>query len=270
MTAPLRFVLVEKKDCIAKVTLNRPERLNALAPEVADDLVSAITDVSKDDSVGVVIFTGAGRAFCSGGDIKTLAGGEEKSAYSSEAIEEIRRGFEPAQAVILGIQRMEKPTIAMVNGAATGAGMDIAFACDMRIGGPATRFASSYIKIGLFPGWGGTWLLPRVIGLAKAAEMVMTGDAIEAEEALRIGALNKLVPAEQLETAVMELAKRLAAGPPIALRLAKLNLYKGLEIDLETAMKFAAASETITLSSQDHREGAQAFREKRSPKYTGR
>ena len=270
MTAPARFVLVEKGDRIAKVTLNRPERLNALAPELVDDLIAAIQDITKDDSIGVVIFTGAGRAFCSGGDIKTLAGGEEKSAYRSGVTEDIRRGFEPAQAVILGIQRMEKPTIAMVNGPATGAGMDIAFACDIRIGGPAVRFVSSYIKIGLFPGWGGTWLLPRVIGLPKAVEMVMTGDAIEAEEALRLGALNKLVPAEQLESATMDMARKLAAGPPIALRLAKLNLYKGLEIDLETAMKFAAASETITLSSQDHREGAQAFREKRPPKYSGR
>ena len=165
---------------------------------------------------------------------------------------------------------MEKPTIAMVNGVASGAGMDIASACDIRTGTSKSRFLAAYIRIGLFPGWGGTWLYPRVMGLAKAAELIFTGEFLEAEEAYRLGMLNKLVSEEELEPVTMEMARKIADGPPIALRLAKLNLYKGLEVDLETGMRFAAASATIPLTSEDHWEGVKAFREKRAPKCQGR
>ncbi len=266
--APL--LLVERSDRIAKLTLNRPERLNALTPELVDELVAAIDELGDDDDIGVVVITGAGRAFCSGADVGSLSGGNAKSSYTNRTPDNIRRGFSGAQKVVLGLQRMEKPVIAMVNGAAAGAGMDIAFVCDIRIGTANTRFVAAYIKIGLFPGWGGTWLYSRVIGLPKAAEMIFTGDTMDADEAYRVGALNKLVAADELESATMEMAAKIANGPPIAMRLAKLNLYKGLEIDLETAMRFAAAVETITLTSEDHVEGAQAFREKRAPKYQGR
>ena len=158
----------------------------------------------------------------------------------------------------------------MVNGVAVGAGLDLAAGCDIRIGTPRTRFMCAYIKIGLFPGFGGTWLYPRVLGsLGKAAEMLFTGDFMEADEAKQLGFLNKLVDEEDLENEVMVMAKKIADGPPIAIRLSKLMLYKGLEFDLETAMKMAAAAETITLSSKDHLEGADAFREKRNPEYRG-
>ncbi|MBI3744396.1 MAG: enoyl-CoA hydratase [Chloroflexi bacterium] len=265
-----RVCLLEKRDRIARITLNRPDRLNALNRDLELALIEAIHDVAKDDSVNVVILTGNGRAFCSGGDVSGLGGARTGTGYQSEVIDDIRRNFAHAQEIVLGIQRMEKPTIAMVNGIASGAGMDIACACDIRTGCDKTRFMSAYIRIGLFPGWGGAWLYPRVMGVPKAAEFMFTGDFLEADEAHRIGMLNKLVPQDQLESATMELARKIANGPPIALRLAKLNLYKGLEIDLETAMKFAAASETITLTSQDHREGTAAFREKRAPKYQGK
>ncbi|MSQ26390.1 MAG: enoyl-CoA hydratase [Dehalococcoidia bacterium] len=267
---PAAPLLIEKIGRITTITLNRPDKLNSLNPQMAALLASTITELSRDDDVGVVVITGAGRAFCSGADVGGLGGGAEKSAYTSRSADDVRRGFGTAQEIILGLQRMEKPAIAMVNGVAAGAGFDIACACDIRIGCPDTRFLAAYIRIGLFPGWGGTWLYPRVIGLAKAAEMIFTGDFLEADEALRVGALNKLVAKDDLKATTMAMAEKIAKGPPIAMRLAKLNLYKGLEIDLDTAMKFAAASETITLASEDHREGAQAFREKRAPNFQGR
>ena len=165
---------------------------------------------------------------------------------------------------------MEKPTIAMVNGVAVGAGFDLACACDIRVGSPAARFMVAFVRIGLFPGYGGTWLYARALGsLGKAAELLFTGDFLEAEEARQYGLLNHLVDAEKLELFTMEMAQKIAQGPPIAIRLAKLLLYKGLEFDLETAMQMAAAAETITLTSQDHREGVTAYREKRPANYRG-
>ncbi|MEE9284528.1 MAG: enoyl-CoA hydratase-related protein [Dehalococcoidia bacterium] len=270
MAAEDRLVLVETKDRIARITLNRPERLNALTPELEEQLVQVIRDIDADDDIGVLVLTGAGRAFCSGADVSGLASGARRTGYNSGSLDDIRRGFSTPQEIIQGLQRMEKPTIAMVNGVASGAGLDIACACDLRTGSDRARFLAAYIRIGLFPGWGGTWLYPRVMGLAKAAEMIFTGEFMEADEAYRLGMLNKLVAPEELEPVTMALAAKIAGGPPIAMRLAKLNLYKGLEIDLETAMKFAAACETITLSSQDHQEGVTAFREKRPPNYQGR
>jgi enoyl-CoA hydratase/carnithine racemase len=166
---------------------------------------------------------------------------------------------------------MEKPVIAMVNGAAVGAGFDLSCGCDIRIGSPRARFMVAYVRIGLFPGFGGTWLYPRMLGsIGKAAELLFTGDFMEAEEAYRLGFLNKLVPEEELENTTREMARKIASGPPIAIRLSKLMLYKGLEFDLETAMKMAAAAETITLTSRDHEEGTAAFRESRRPMYEGR
>ena len=171
---------------------------------------------------------------------------------------------------MLCLQRMEKPVIAMINGSAVGAGFDIACACDIRIGTPQARFMVAYVRIGLFPGFGGTWLYPRMLGsIGKAAEMLFTGDFLEADEAHRLGFLNKLVPEEDLESATLETAQKIAAGPPIAIRLSKLMLYKGLEFDLDTAMRMAAAAETITLTSKDHLEGTSAIRESRKPEYRG-
>jgi 2-(1,2-epoxy-1,2-dihydrophenyl)acetyl-CoA isomerase len=165
---------------------------------------------------------------------------------------------------------MEKPVIAMINGASVGAGFDLAAGCDIRIGTPRARFMVAYVRIGLFPGFGGTWLYPRMLGsIGKAAEMLFTGDFLEAEEAHRLGFLNHVVSEDDIYAFTMEMARKIANGPPIAIRLSKLMLYKGLEFDLDTAMKMAAAAETITLTSKDHLEGTSAFRESREPKYEG-
>jgi len=255
---------------IARITLNRPERLNAINDQMQVEIASAVAEADADPSVRVLIITGAGRAFCAGGDLNQLGGSSNGSGegWASGNADEVRRSFQLAQNMILGVQRCEKPVIAMVNGVATGAGLDLACACDIRIGTPRSRFMSAYVRIGLFPGFGGTWLYPRTLGsLGRAAEMLFTGDFLEAEEAYRLGFLNRLVPEDELEATTLAMAERIAAGPPMAIRLSKLMLYKGLEFDLETAMKMAAAGETITLTSRDHVEGVAAFREKRDAQY---
>ena len=266
-------ILLEKDTAerIAWLTINRPNRRNALNDATLSEMSGAMEDLADDDAVRVVVLTGAGQAFCSGGDLQGLRGGNEPSAWVSDNPDDVRRGFRGAQRLIMAIQRMEKPVIAMVNGTAVGAGFDLACACDIRIGCPSSRFMVAYVRIGLFPGFGGTWLYPRMLGsIGKAAEMLFTGEFMEADEAHRLGFLNKLVPEEELRATTLEMAQKIAAGPPIAIRLSKLMLYKGLEFDLETAMQMAAAAETITLSSRDHEEGTAAIRESRKPEYEGR
>ena len=255
---------------IARLTLNRPDRLNAINDQMQVEIADAVAVADADPDVRVLIITGAGRAFCAGGDMNQLGGSSNGngSGWSSGNADRVRRSFRLAQDMILGVQRCEKPVIAMVNGVATGAGLDLACACDIRIGTPRSRFMSAYVRIGLFPGFGGTWLYPRTMGsLGRAAEMLFTGEFLEAEEAYRLGFLNRLVEEDELEATTLAMAERIAAGPPIAIRLSKMMLYQGLEFDLETAMKMAAAGETITLTSQDHVEGVAAFREKRAAEY---
>ena len=255
---------------ITRITLNRPDRLNAINDQMQVEIADAVSRADDDPDARVVIITGAGRAFCAGGDMNQLGGSANGNGngWTSGNADQVRRSFKLAQDMILGVQRCEKPVIAMVNGVATGAGLDLACACDIRTGTPQSRFMSAYVRIGLFPGFGGTWLYPRTLGsLGRAAEMLFTGDFLEAEDAYRLGFLNRLVSEDELEETTMELARRIAAGPPIAIRLSKLMLYKGLEFDLETAMKMAAAGETITLTSQDHVEGVAAFRQKRAAEY---
>jgi enoyl-CoA hydratase/carnithine racemase len=259
-------LLLEKNEGIAVLTLNRPERMNALNPKMSEELAQALQEVNQDDEARVLVVTGAGKAFCTGADVGGMSAEERKP----KGAEEIRRGFRNIQAIILGLHRLEKPTIAMINGAAVGGGFDLACSCDLRTGSEHARFMVAFTRIGLFPGWGGTWLYPRIIGVPKAAEMLFTGDFMEAKEAERYGLLNRLIPAADLEKETMSLARRIADGPPIAIRLAKMQLYKGLDMDLETALQVAAACETITLTSEDHKEGVAAFREKRRPHYKGK
>ena len=271
MSTAYQTILVERDAAgIARLTLNRPDRLNAINDTMQEEMGDALEALDRDDTVRVVVVTGAGRAFSAGGDTQRLAGGREEGAWNSGSAEAVRRGFKKTQRMMLAFQRIEKPTIAMVNGVAVGAGMDLACACDIRVGCPNSRFMVAYIKVGLFPGFGGTWLYARHLPLGKAAELLFTGDWLEAEEAHRLGLLQKLVPVEELESATMEMARKIAEGPPIAIRLAKLMLYKGLEFDFDTALAMAATGETITLTSQDHQEGMAAFREKRKPSYKGR
>ena len=256
-------IIYDKIDKIAKVSLNRPQRMNAATEQLWDEVTHAIGVADKDDDVRVVIITGVGRAFCAGDDHSMLRDMEGTRTFPQD------RG-DILLPLFLGLQRLGKPTIAMVNGVAAGGGFDLALACDIRVGSPNSRFMVAFTRIGIVPGSGGTWLLPHIVGLPKACELTVTGDFVEGEEAYKIGLLNKFVPAEKLEDETMALARKIAQGPPIALKMDKLAIYKSLSTDFETAQAFGAACEAITLHTEDHKEGVRAFAEKRPPVFKGK
>lgn len=264
-------VLVERSESIATIRLNRPERRNAMDGATLDALGSAIKSAGDDDDVRMVIITRSGGSFCAGADTDEMMGGSRPGphALGDGGTEGLRRRFKNAQRVILGIHKMEKPSIATVNGPAVGPGFDIACACDIRTGSTTAKFMSAFVRIGLFPGNGETSLYPRLLGLGRAAELFYTGNFLEAEEAYNAEFLNRLEAPEDLEHVTMKLAGKIAAGPPIAHRLAKMMMYRGPEMDLDTAMQMAAAAESITLSSAGHAEGLAAARERRKPEYRG-
>lgn len=270
---PQRAIIVERhsETGVGVITLNCPQRRNALSNEMLIALDVAITDISDDESIRAIVLTGAGESFCSGADTDELAGGLGRGLHTPGpgGAEALRRGFELPRKVILGLFDMEKPVIAALRGPAVGAGLDLACACDMRIATPDARFSAAYIKVGLFPGYGGTWFYPRMFGMAKAAEMMLTGDFISADEALAAGFLNQIVDEDELHGQALKLAARLAAGPPIAVRLAKTMMHRSLSMDLSTSLHISAAAESITLSSQDHAEGMDAARQGRAPEFRG-
>ncbi|MFH1088162.1 MAG: enoyl-CoA hydratase-related protein [Chloroflexota bacterium] len=265
---PFETIAVSKQDHVATVTLSRPERLNAMNRQMFSELTAALEELDADEDVRVVVLTGAGRAFCAGDDISVK--GSEKTSLVETRPEAMRLSIRQSQKLIKKLQSLTKPTIAMVNGPAVGGGFDLALACDLRMGSDKARFRVAFTRLGLVPGTGGPWLLPRVVGLPKAAELLFTGDFLEAREAERIGVLSRLVPAEQLQQETMELAKRIAGNPPIALRLDKMFLYKCLEVDLDTALDMISAAEPNCIASEDHREGIAAFRQKREPVFRGK
>lgn len=260
-------VILKKEGHIATITMNRPEMMNALNIQMLQEMVAAIDEIARNDDVRVVVLTGAGRVFCSGADISE---GGKASGLSGTPVEMHHNVRNSYQKVALGLQRLDKPTIAMVNGAAVGAGCDFAFACDMRVGSEKARFRNGFVRVGLIPGGGGTWLYTRLMGLGRGLEFLFTGDFLEAEEAEHIGVLNKIVPAEDLERETMELAQKIANNPPLAVQMSKMMAYKALDSDLEAALEQAAACQALALSSEDHREGVNAFIEKREAHFKGR
>ncbi|MEA1958497.1 MAG: enoyl-CoA hydratase-related protein [Chloroflexota bacterium] len=260
-------ITLKKEDNLAILTMNRPDKMNALTSKMLLEMVEAVSDVAQDQDTRVMILTGAGKVFCSGADIS--GGGWESGLAGSpnELHYNIRTSY---QRVALGIQGMQKPTIAMVNGSAVGAGCDFAFACDMRVGCDRSKFRNSFVKVGLIPGGGGAWFYTRLLGLGRGLEFLFTGDFIEAEEAYRIGVLNRLVASEQLESTTMELARKIASNPPLAVQMSKMLAYRALDSDLEAALELAAPCQALALSSEDHREGVNAFIEKRAPLFKGK
>ncbi len=259
-------ILVTQQDTVAIVTLNRPERMNTMGGTLVEDTIAVLTSFQQDQNVRAVILTGAGqRAFCAGADVQNLQNQSEEATAM-----ERRRYVHSAQKLTLAIRQLEKPVIAAVNGVAAGGGCDIALACDIRIASEQARFGEVFARIGLFPGTGGTYFLPRLVGIAKALELIWTGDVIDAQEAERIGLVSRVVPPEGLMAAAIAFAQRLTQGPPLAISLAKTAVYQGLDLDIHSAFEYAATAESITLTSEDHREGVTAFREKRSPHFQGR
>jgi 2-(1,2-epoxy-1,2-dihydrophenyl)acetyl-CoA isomerase len=261
-----KCLIYEVKDGIATLTLNRPERLNALGDTLRDDLHDAIVKSSVDPDVRVIVVTGAGKGFCAGGDVKAM--NENREAGRERPL--LEKVTPSRDRTLLAMQDAPQPIIAAVNGAAAGAGMNLALACDIRIASTAARFAQAFVRRGLHPDWGGTYFLPRIVGMAKAAELIFTGDLIDAEEALRLGIVSRVVAPEELMPAVHELARKIAAGPPVAIRLARRALYHNAECDLRQALEFETFAQNVCQETDDAREGIRAFVEKRAPVFRGR
>jgi 2-(1,2-epoxy-1,2-dihydrophenyl)acetyl-CoA isomerase len=254
----LRF---EIEGPVAILTLDRPEALNALTIPVKVALRQALESIATDRAVRAVILTGAGRAFCAGQD---LAEREQPDAAPLDV--EVRERYNP---IIRALRSMGQPVIAAVNGVAAGAGASLAFACDLRIAAEEARFVLAFGRIGLVPDSGATWFLPRLVGPAKASELALVGDTVDAAEALRIGLVTRIVPGGQLMVEARALADRLAAGAPLAMSLTKGALERSLTIGLDDALDGEAKLQGIAGASADHAEGLAAFREKRSPRFTG-
>jgi 2-(1,2-epoxy-1,2-dihydrophenyl)acetyl-CoA isomerase len=260
-------VLYQRHDGIVTLTLNRPDTLNAMNEAMMGEIERVLIALEADTTARVVILTGAGRAFSSGGDQKRGGDVVPPSFFDGDPggalIERLNR-------CILRMQRLPKPIIGSINGVAAGAGMNIALATDLRIASDAARFGEVFARVGLVPDGGGTYFLPRLVGTAKAMELILLADIIDAQEALRIGLVNHVVPAEQLEQETLKLAERLAQGPTVAYGLAKTGLYQGLGMSLEDVLNMEARNQAIAARTPDRAEGVAAFREKRPPRFTGR
>ena len=257
-------VLFKKEGGVAWITMNRPEVLNAWDPELIHNLADRLSDVGQDEEVRAVVITGAGKAFSAGGDIKV-----QKQFLDQPLAARLERAT-VGQWITRHITSMEKPVIAAVNGAAVGAACDMALACDIRIASENASFSELFIRRGLIPDMGGMFFLPRLVGVAKAKELIFSGDIIDAWEAERIGLVNKVVPAEKLEIETRELARRLANGPTKAIGLAKKVINKSLSTDLETSLDYALQALTICYYTEDHAEATRAFWEKREPQFKGK
>jgi enoyl-CoA hydratase/carnithine racemase len=250
---------------ITTITLNRPEKLNALAGHMRRDLAEALESAGSDRSVHVVVITGAGRAFCAGGDIRAMAALiEEKDA------DEFSRLLGSARRVITAIRQMPKPVIASIGGPASGAGFNLALACDLRIASTDASFSQSFVKVGLHPDWGGTYFLPRLVTPNKACELFFLGETLDANEAQRLGIVNFVVEPAALETETRKLAERLRAAPAISIAAAKQAVYMSQTAELEEMLRFETEAQLRCFESEDGREGVRAFLEKREPKFTGR
>jgi 2-(1,2-epoxy-1,2-dihydrophenyl)acetyl-CoA isomerase len=262
MTTTSQTVLLDVAENVATITLNRPEKLNALNAELLDALPAIMERAAEDKDVRCVILTGSGRGFCAGGDIAGMANREP----IANPVEHLRRNEEASRL----LHDMPKPTIAMINGPAAGAGLSLALACDMRFAAESARLGTAFVKIGFSGDYGGTWMLQRLVGPAKARELYFTGDLIDAREAERIGLVNRTVPDDKLAAETRALAARLAAGPPIALARMKQNMNLGLISDYSKLLDAEAEGMVMTGSTEDNREALKAFLEKRPPTFHGR
>lgn len=254
-------VRYDVSDAVLTLTLDRPDALNAFDRRMKEELLEAFRRAGRDHAVRVVILTGAGRAFSAGQDLKERMGADVPDLGT-----ELRERYNP---LILAMRRLDKPIIGAINGVAAGAGCSIALACDMRICAEGASFIEVFGRVGLIPDTGSTWFLPRLVGAARAAEMIFTTEPLDAEVAERLGLVNRVVPAGRLMEEARALALRLAAAAPLALALAKRALNHSLETDLVSALEYEAQLQTVAGRSADHAEGVAAFVEKRPARFTG-
>jgi len=257
----LANVLVERHGRVARVTVNRPDKLNALNVATRSDIMAAFEDLARDDEVRVIIVTGAGeKAFVAGADINEFAG---TTAVGQRAVMRGSRAFD-------AVEDCPKPVIAMINGFALGGGCELALACDIRIASSKAKFGQPEIKLGIIPGGGGTQRLTRLVGEGKAMELILTGDMIGAEEAERIGLVNYVVAPEELEAKTMEVANKIAEMSPVALAMAKQAVKNAARLDLRAGLEAEVDLFALCFSSEDKEEGVRAFSEKRKPDFKGR
>lgn len=265
--APL--LLVEREGPVLTVTLNRPEKRNPISEIVmVDALCDTFMAADRDLSVRAVILTGAGSAFCSGGDLKQMAPdvGDLRASLPAQT----RRNYRAAiQRLPLMFHALEVPVVAAVNGPAIGAGCDLALMCDIRIAARSARFAESFVTLGITPGDGGAWLLPRVVGFAKASELALTGEAIDAQEALRIGMVSRVVEDVDLPDAARAIARKIAANPPHATRMTKRLLREAQTATLSNILEMSAAMQALAHATADNDEAIAAFLERRAPDFKG-
>ena len=258
------ILLETREGPVVTLTMNRPERLNALDHQLPTALKDAITRISKDETIHVVVLTGAGRAFCAGGDLAVIgAGRARKDTTELEPI--LRSGME----VVLKLRTMPQPVIAAVNGPAAGAGMNLALACDLRVAVEEAVFGQNFTKVGLFPDYGGMFFLPQLVGPAKAAELMYTGDMIDANTALRLGIVNHVFSADRFQAGVQSLAAKIATGPQIAIRAVKHMIFARDHMVLAEALEREVEHQLKCFHSNDCHEGISAFLEKRPPIFRG-
>lgn len=264
----MSLILTEKRGHIAILTLNRPDAMNALgAPGDGDQVAEACAAINADRDIRAVVLTGAGRAFSAGGDVKAMKARE--GAFAGNGVE-LRDGYRNnIHRVVRSIYGLEVPSIAAVNGPAIGLGCDVACMTDIRIAAEGAKFGVTFLKLGLIPGDGGAWLLPRTIGMSRAAELLFTGDVVDAATAETWGLVSKVVPAESLLDEAVALAERIAQQPPHALRLAKSLLKHGQTTSYDTLMEMSAAAQAISHLTEDHMEGVTALLEKRPATFKG-
>ncbi|MFH0976922.1 MAG: enoyl-CoA hydratase-related protein [Spirochaetota bacterium] len=259
-----KHVLYEIKDNIAFITLNRPEVKNAFSPEMIHLWRECLEAAKLDNEVRVIIVTGKGDTFSSGGDIKDMADGKLRSWDMKRFV------WDGVHRIILAMEDLDKPVIAAINGAAMGAGLDMALMCDLRIMSEKAKIAESYINLGLVPGDGGSYFLPKLINVSKALELLLTGDVLNAREALELGIVNKVVPHEQLMEETVRFATKIAGKPPLAVRMMKRAVYQSQTSGLRAHLDYISSQLCLLAETEDHIEAVNAFLEKRKPVFTGK
>jgi 2-(1,2-epoxy-1,2-dihydrophenyl)acetyl-CoA isomerase len=260
----MTFIRAETADQVTTITLNRPDKLNAFGGAMREDLLAALRDAELDSDCRVVVVTGAGRAFCAGGDVETMA-----ALQKSGDIGAFRKLLDTGAEIVTQITTMQKPVIASINGVAAGAGCNLALSCDYRIASDQAKLGETFVRIGLHPDWGGTWFLPRLIGPSAALELMVTGRLVDAEEAVRIGMVDRVVNAAALIVETAKLARAIAAGPPLAIAAIKHALTLSEGNDLRAQLELESEHQLRAFLSKNAEEGMKAFFEKRAPQFEG-